>query len=371
VLSAFLYIEVAALIVRRWRPLRHGEGRARLERVVRPLAFVLVCVQTFFVYRWMIHSVAAYPPSMAGFIPQTPFEWLVALGAPIAGLFFLLWLAELVGRHGLGNGLSVLVAGLAISDGAGPLLKSLTDGGALRDRVGPLLLAALILTGLVLSTARRRDDELPIPTAATMPLAVAAFLTALPSQLLTFTKGAWLTATADVVALGTTSDLVITLGLVATFVWPFAWLLSRPRLLAPFWGERAPALFRRGVWQSLAFLVALAFVKVRCEDAHLALSVLELLVVACVALDVADELRLRLAHADLARVVVEHRLYAVGPALAALASAGIPTCTRARRHRALLSFWGPYLPLEVLVPADRAAEARALLTSSERMLPAP
>jgi hypothetical protein len=41
-----------------------------------------------------------------------------------------------------------------------------------------------------------------------------------------------------------------------------------------------------------------------------------------------------------------------------LALAGIP---RALRHGALLSFWGPYVPVEVLVPAPRGEEAQARL----------
>jgi hypothetical protein len=80
-----------------------------------------------------------------------------------------------------------------------------------------------------------------------------------------------------------------------------------------------------------------------------------------VAFDVAAEVRFRQVHPDAVGVTAEHRLYAVGPALAALTVAGIPGFPRALRHRALLAFWGPYLPVEILVPRSRADDARAVL----------
>ncbi len=55
-----------------------------------------------------------------------------------------------------------------------------------------------------------------------------------------------------------------------------------------------------------------------------------------------------------------HRVYAVEPALAALAAAGIPAFARTRHFRALSHFFGPYAPIEILVPLERAAEADAL-----------
>src|SRR4029079_14066552 len=63
VVSAFLAIELATLIVPRWRPLRHGgfDGRALLRRRVKPVALVLVAVQTFFYVQWMHASVRAFP----------------------------------------------------------------------------------------------------------------------------------------------------------------------------------------------------------------------------------------------------------------------------------------------------------------------
>ncbi len=52
-----------------------------------------------------------------------------------------------------------------------------------------------------------------------------------------------------------------------------------------------------------------------------------------------------------------HRVYAAQPALAALAEAGIPGFAQGRHHRALLQFFGPYIPIRIMVA--RADEERA------------
>ena len=54
-------------------------------------------------------------------------------------------------------------------------------------------------------------------------------------------------------------------------------------------------------------------------------------------------------------------MYAVAPAVRLLQSAGIPAFARGLRVRSLLLFFGPHVPIELLVPAEHAARARAFL----------
>jgi hypothetical protein len=166
--------------------------------------------------------------------------------------------------------------------------------------------------------------------------------------------------------------LIIALGVA------FCWLFARPSLVAPIWSQHlrtiedagdlhiqacamARAAFQRALLGTLAFLGALAFVAWLDNGVKLAADAGTLLVITCAALDVAGELRFRGAHGDVAIVTAEHRLYAVGPELAALEAAGIACFPRALRHRTLLAFWGPYLPVEILVPRSQAVDARAVL----------
>ena len=320
--------------------------------------------------------------------------WLVVIAGPIAGSFLLLWLADLISEHGLANGFSVLLAGSAIAEIAGQVIPSVRARLLNGDNIfAPLVLTAMVVAGLAVSTARRPTagwrqrplrPELLAPISALMPLTMCLSWLALPGQLSKLTSSARIEAVAQSLAPGSATETVTRFVLLAVLGAAFAWLLARPSLVAPVWqtGLRAltgpseadgvdanasavalaRAAYRRSLWQTLAFLAALAFVGWLADGAKLMVDAIALLIAACVALDVAAELRFRRAHADVASVMAEHRLYAVGPALATLAAAGIANFPRALRHRTLLAFWAPYLPVEILVPLGRADEARALLT---------
>ena len=389
VVSAFLMIEIAALIVPRWRPLRHGgvAGRARLRSRVKPLALILVAIQTFFVVRWM----ASWDNSHPGFDinPQSTPGWLVVIAAPMAGPFVLLWLADLISERGLGNGMSVLIAAATIPDAVAAMtafVRAHLDSGERQQIAAPLALTAMITIALAASTARRPAEgwrarpphpALLAPISALLPLSVWFWLLALPKQLAVLTKSARVEAAAQ--WLGTMSPAVAAavFPLLVALVVAFSWLFARPSLVAPVWSQQswerdaadghidalatARAAFRRARLRAVAFLCALGFVSWLDGGVALAVDVVALLVIGCAALDIAGELRFRGAKGDVAVVTAEHRLYAVGPALAALEAGGIAHFPRALRHRTLLAFWGPYLPVEVLVPRHQAVEARALL----------
>jgi hypothetical protein len=85
-----------------------------------------------------------------------------------------------------------------------------------------------------------------------------------------------------------------------------------------------------------------------------------LLVLVAVVLDVGTEVRARIRGEELVAVYPLHRVYAVEPVLAALAAAGIAAHVRGRYVRALWHFFAPFVPIEVMVPPGRAAEAEAI-----------
>ncbi len=88
---------------------------------------------------------------------------------------------------------------------------------------------------------------------------------------------------------------------------------------------------------------------------------------AAVVLDVGKEWRFRRSHDDLVRVWPVHRVYAVQPAQQALHAAGIPAFARGLHHRTLLQFFGPYVPIALLVPAAKAAQAERIVR--DRLVP--
>jgi hypothetical protein len=83
-------------------------------------------------------------------------------------------------------------------------------------------------------------------------------------------------------------------------------------------------------------------------------------VILATGLDLADEVAARLRLGPLAAAWRLHRVYLPHPVLASLEAAGIPAHARGRRFRALFHLFAPFAPVDVLVPADRLAEAEAV-----------
>jgi hypothetical protein len=76
--------------------------------------------------------------------------------------------------------------------------------------------------------------------------------------------------------------------------------------------------------------------------------------------DLQAEVRARAGSASLVTARSLHRVYAVEPALEALAAAGIAGFARTRHYRALFHFFAPYAPIEILVSPERRVEAEAI-----------
>ena len=80
-----------------------------------------------------------------------------------------------------------------------------------------------------------------------------------------------------------------------------------------------------------------------------------------VALDLVAEWRARQKHGRLVAIWPVHQVALVQPVIDALARADIYAFPRAAYHRALLQFFGPHIPVVMLVPEAKAPEARAMI----------
>ena len=375
IISAALLVELAALLLPRWRRLRHGgyEGRARLWTRVRVLTLILAATQAFFVLRWMTSANA-----QLRFLPDGVLPRVLVMVVPTLGTFLLLWIAERIDRRGTGNGISVLIAAFSLPDllHTGYLVAlRFQDVEPLR---GHLLLALMLVVGVVIAVGRRPArgwqyqpprPELLVPASGVIPFSMAASLLNLPAALSAFVDlSPWRSLWSD-----TNLHLVLQVPLLAVLAAAFTRLFNRPARVAEVW-RRGPghldeaaalaaarAAYLPGLGRALAILLALAFAGWLGWKEGVPVHALALVVLGCVGADVVTELRFRRAHGALERVWPVHRPYALGPALAGLAGAGIPAFPRALRHGALLSSWGPYVPVEILVPGARAEEAQALL----------
>lgn len=368
VISAFLVVEIVALLVPRWRPLRVGGplGRARLMRATIFLAVAFALAQSAAMALWLdsfaMRNSLPFQPGLA----STATMMLTLTGGVLA-----LWiLAGLVSRHGLGNGISViLLASMAVEPGASWSMGEAEPAGDAAG--GALALFVLAVCAVVAITSRvlraRTNDAsgLRLPTCGIVPVSEANSLIASPAALLG-TSGA-LAATAWI-----PDGIAIRLALVAVLAVAFSLLFSRPQLVTghvSVIGTAAATRRARVFWLATAVSAAyvvgvagLAALILRWSPGF-ALGAVTLAVSTAIGMDLLAEWRARRRCRDLVAVWPVHRVQISDLAVRALRDAGIGAHTRGRYHRSLLYFFGPFVPIEIMVPAGRAAEATELLSS--------
>jgi hypothetical protein len=385
-LSAFLVVELIALVVPALRPLRHAgpEGRAKLQRASVVVAGAFAVYQAFALVQWgqAVNALSS--------LADGPMAKIQPMAAVLAGAGALYATTVLVDRRGLGNGFSVVLVGSWLPGlvGAGGVWTLGGMAGSSGVLIG-LCLVAVLATVVVLTGHRRQGGaSLPrLPTCGTVPLVVMASLPplwalvegqfvsrALGDRVLSVVFGllafAHNVTTSDIpvdgwswVAPTTFAAGLILLAAGLSFVFQrpssVAELARQAKMLAPT-GQSSRALVRAAALSSVFVLVLFGIAVFHAEGAA-SLPLLALTVLAAVALDVFGEIRARLEHGELVRAWPLHQLYAVDPALKVLRDVGIPAYPRGAYHRGLLHFFGPYVPVDILVPAARAAEADRVL----------
>ncbi len=379
ILAAFVVIELSALVIPAWRPLRISgfAGRRQLTRLALLLAIPLTAAQTLGSVRALI---------TLGRLPARVGPELVVAVSLAAAPFLLLGLASVVGRFGLGDGISVVLGSLIAAEGV-PVLAHLAAGHARGqlDTTDLLLIAGVegVLALDTVWTLRRRGRAeapegpvtLPLPTTGVVPLQALAWVAALIPSVALFVP-ALMPVAAHLMHGGRTAQEVL---LVAVLVLgaAFAWAFSRPALVGdlvarargiPEQAATVTGAARRalliGTGHSLVFLllVQVAFFFVAGLSPAMGLfGSVWIVVLAAVGMDGVYDWRFRARHGRVVAVRPLHRLYAVDPALEALDTAGIPALARGAAHRTLLQVVGPYVPITVMVPEQLATDATEVL----------
>jgi preprotein translocase subunit SecY len=383
---AAVIVELAAALVPRWSALRLGghAGRASLARSTALLGVVLAGFQA-----WSIAALLSSPPlqSLVGSIEP----WHVVLTL-VAGSSCLALLAALAGERALAGGVALLAAGAPIVIAGVDLARrarapTLAGLVVLAFEAAGVIAATLLVlrpprvaaiaereaTYRTVERPRAARAEIPAPASGLAPLVLTATLLVSPSWLSMFIPslgGLAAQLTRDVVFVPVAAVLL------ALFTVSFGALFNRPErvaalrarggtaargydaLLAEARDELAPALVR-----SILFVGTLFFL------GHLARRLGgELLEPGSIALaaalghDIVTEIRARRATPELVVVWPEHRPYALLAAREALAEAGITVHARGEGLRRLLQLFGPYVPIELMVPPGDAARATEILT---------
>ena len=241
-LSAAIFIQLVSLVWRRLSALeRAGEaGRRRIAWITLALTLAIAAFQAF--------GVASAMQNIRGLIAE-PGGWflLSATASMVGGVFFLVWLSELITRHGIGNGIAVILSVAIITSLPAEFVVSLelVRQGAIspndlwRDTI---LWLALVPVIVLVESARRnvpvhyaarqvgrrllppRDSVLPIKLNSAgflVPTTVTPWIIFLPLAAATFGLGQtpWLAAAYEQMQFARTAHIV--LGAVLVFVLAF------------------------------------------------------------------------------------------------------------------------------------------------------
>jgi len=397
ILSAFGIVELAALLVPRWRGLRHGgpDGRGRLAVATALLAVVFTLAQAFFLTHWLsgfghegggTFGAFGFPEVIDG----AAAFWRV-FGLYVAGAVGLTLLALTVDRHGLVNGFGCVSLGAFAFTSARAVLQGLhADRAAAGSPVSPALLGGrlgmmvglslvVILTAAVLrwrsrSSGARSAFRLPtaglVPNGAAMAITGGLGLLALwpgahAERLLGWWMALWTRPIGAAVLL-----VAVGAGL--------SWLFSRPSRLGVV-ATSIDAEAARRVWRGFAWAVLLSLAYVgslyaieRALGRWSPLYPIPVLMTAfatAITMDLVAEWRAFRRRDDLVPIWPLHQVQRVAGIVDALTRNGIDVHTRSLYWRSTLHFFGPHVPIVLMVPAARRDEAIAIVRAQVGLAP--
>lgn len=340
--TAAVLIELFAVLIPQWRARRHGGADARMPitLVTALVTIVLICLQAWFIAQYL---------DAAEMINHGYLSYVLVIGSLAGGTMILLAAAAIVRWRGLGNGYGALYAfGFALTlrdHWSAPLVS----GEHVLGGVG------LVVIGVVFGIALRwRVAHRRIPSSSIAPLADAGGAIAIVALLSLLPIAETLQRAVDwSVYLRGHALPFVGLIVILTYVWSA--VFARP--------------VNDGWWRATVLsAVVLAIVGgVVASTTHIVPGGAFLVDATMIAITTAWLLD---AYGDLQarrqKLVIAWTLHAphfADAAEDALAAQGIP-CHMASSHlRGLLSFFGPFVPIDVLVPVEHHAAASNLLAT--------
>lgn len=369
-LSGYLSVELAALVVPRWRRLRHSmpEGRRKLNRVVACLALVFAAFQAFGI------AMLLEPAQLAIEVDR-----LVVVASLVAATAVLTLIAAQIERLAVVSG----VAALWVVDAASALATPLPQLAIPSDALPLLALAGSVVLPVVATWFAVRASEplrgaanrvlFSLPTSSLQPASAAAAVLALPSALRGF--GSMGDSGAPLAQRGAGAfELEARIGVAVVLTVIFAAALQFPptvrRVLAALRGDgTAPSI--TALWRSLALSLvpsaAFVVLLVGCDDvatkAGLPVPLAAVLVLTTsLALDAHRALQIQRATPDLICVAEERRPYVLPELLAAAENHGVSLRVTGFATMSMLRVFGPFAAARLLCPASSAETAREALT---------
>lgn len=365
IVSAFVLVELAALAVPRWRGHRHSPtGRARMLTWIVVLSLALALLHGYTVALWLASS--SYGPY--GAMSSMDTRTIVLTTMTLAAGVMVMWLVvAAVSRYGLGNGISVVLLAGFLIQGVHlfePTTRAPLSGADTHMLIGSALVLVLTTTWL-LRLRVGGDRGLRLPTGGVIPIVETTGLFVIIASIPYIDESIPIEWQLALSPLGNDNPPMFIALLVALTV-GFALVFSRPSLSDPdhrpswstFW-------LATGVSGGFLVLISIGPLWLARPD-MLLIDALMLVIGTAIVMDITAEIGARRRHPDLVSIWPLHRVQHIDSTLASLRDASIPAFARGRYHRTLLYFFGPYIPIQIMVPNDQSERARALLTERAR-----
>jgi|GEM_PF-1983319 len=343
-LAGMIFVEVAAFVLPPLRGWRLPEGRRKWAIASWVVGAVVLALEVAGYVMW-----ASSQQTGSGPIVASPLELAASL---FVGSLLCLLVVTKVGQRGLGSPFSVAIFGLGLTDVLSQVqharMAAHFEGV---DQVGNLLslgvLAFCVVVGVFGAgrTELRRDS---FPAAGLVPFVPALF--AVP-----------LTGVVWVLVNGFASEPMFRLqsavGAAAAVLIAGPWL---------WWAGRRRGQDAKEVMQNTALVVVgVAAAMGMSSTSSLRLEPLVLVTLVGIARDYVGEFRFLCQHPGIHLLATTHDIDKATTWWAQLEDAGIDVFARGLHHRLLWRFFAPWVPVELLVDADDATAAHAVLTSTD------
>jgi len=381
--SAFITVEILAVLVPPWRKLRKDPlaGRFKLKIATYLLSGGFVAVQSYGIFKWLNDI----PPRLL--LPEA--SWLSLMLFWMMGTLTLITLLELVERYGVGNGFSVMIlVSMLLSDqayGYYTSLKAIFEPTKSNIRALGFDMLLIAIIGVVIwflfrekrTTAHTGKPILPAgivpytwtPIFLSIPVITASFVPSLTKYLSSYHPHSTVYQTVNGI-------LIVLLGVL------FSYLFNMPKhallVLKPSYSTESTeqqqemensyqTQLKSATLRNLLLLLALFGMTILSQKWGFISKYAPLYKLSTVALlfaigfDLHHEYKAHSMHSKLVPLITLHRVYAVEPCVKRLKEADIFVMVKGFRHRTLLQFFGPYVGMTLLVPASKQEQARDLL----------
>ena len=356
-LTAFILVELAALLVPAWRPLRVGgpSTRCKLRRAALIFGLILTAGQAL---------TLALGAEYYGMVRGAGWGFRLLTVVTLLGTAaMLILLAQQVDLHGLGNGFSVLLLASMIPEiveAFQNVWRALQSGLV---TFSSLLSGLFIVAGLVAATLWMFSSyRLPIrewavesapvrlPVCGIIPLTTVTALLLFHSRLANLNRGSLPRTIEQPPSSLVPPDLAVLLLVSVGLAALFSWLFNKPSRVAEAWqrvtgiAAPGPAWFKPAILESTIFILLVVLGQhylMQFWGVKAVPPVLFIVIGTGISVDLVREARAHGMHQNLVPVWEVHRLYAVDPAMRLLASEGIQSFPRGVNHRTLLQFLAP------------------------------